>query len=324
MYAESLHRMLCDLLPQAVVRDIEAGGAAAAPWGAVEDAGFVDLLLPEADDGPGLDLAQIGTLMRLLGRQAVPLPLAAGWVARRMLPRAVHPTGPVAVAAGRVGSDGRVECPRVPYGAVAGHVLIAAGESLLLFESTAASLSIPVGDRRGLALRCAWSEGDALWRQGDGGAALLAWMAAATAAQLAGALDTVLEMCLARCNQRRQFGKNISQFQAVQHQLSVMSEHVLAASMAAELAFDGAQVHPDWLRAAIAKARTSEASTLVCVSAHALHGAIGMTDEYALGLYTRRIQEWRMDHGNEGHWHAAIGARVLADPRSVADVVIGL
>jgi alkylation response protein AidB-like acyl-CoA dehydrogenase len=58
--------------------------------------------------------------------------------------------------------------------------------------------------------------------------------------------------------------------------------------------------------------------------AHALHGAIGMTEEYALGLYTRRANEWRMDHGTEGHWHAAIGAQVLGDPRSVADVVIGL
>ena len=324
MYAESLHRMLSDLMPHAVVRDIEAGGGAAATWGAVEDAGFIDLLLPEAEDGPGLDLAQIGALLRLLGRQAAPLPLAAGWVARRLLPRTVRPGGPVAVAAGRVGADGRVECPRVPYGAVAGHVLVAAEERMLLFPASKALLSIPVGDHRGLAHRCVWNEDEALWRQDEGGVALLAWMAAATAAQVAGGLDTVLEMCLAHCNQRRQFGKNIAQFQAVQHQLSVMAEHVLAASMAAESAFDGTHSNPDWLRAAIAKARSSEASTLVCASAHALHGAIGMTDEYALGLYTRRIQEWRMDHGNEGHWHAAIGAHVLADPRSVADVVIGL
>lgn len=103
-----------------------------------------------------------------------------------------------------------------------------------------------------------------------------------------------------------------------------MAEHVLAASLSAELAFGSASSDPAWLQAAIAKARASEASVLVCATAHAVHGAIGMTDEYALGLYTRRLQEWRMDHGSESHWHAAIGSHVLADSRSVAEVVIGL
>jgi len=324
MYAESLHRLLSELLPESAVREIENGAPVAGAWNAIEEAGYLDLLLSEADEGPGLALPELGALFRLLGRRALPLPIASSWVARRTLPRTARPDGPVAVATGRVADDGRVECARVPYGALAGHVLVAADECLLLFASRSASLSVPVGDRRGLAQRCVWSEAQALWRQCDGGAVLQAWMAAATAAQVAGALDTVLEMCLAHCNQRRQFGKTLSQFQAVQHQLSVMAEHVLAASMAAELAFDTVEPNPVWLRAAIAKARTSEASTLVCAAAHALHGAIGMTDEYALGVYTRRVQEWRMDHGNEGHWNAAIGARVLADGRSVAEVVIGL
>ena len=324
MYVESLQRLLSDLLPEAAVRDIEAGAPATDAWRGVEEAGFLDLLLSEDEQGPGLELPQVCALLRLLGRQAVPLPLAASWIARRTLPRGVCPIGPVTVALGRLGDDGRINCPRVPFGAVADHVLIAAGDQLRLVARSQALVGVSVGDRRGLALRCVWGGDAAVWRQDHGGKTLEAWIAASTAAQIAGALDVVLDMCLAHCSQRRQFGKSIAQFQAVQHQLSIMAEHVLAASMAAELAFGGTQSGPSWLASAIAKARTSEASALVCAAAHALHGAIGMTEEYALGLYTRRANEWRMDHGTEGHWHAVIGAQVLGDPRSVADVVIGL
>ena len=324
MYVESLQRLLTDLLPDAAVRDIEAGARVTGVWRGIEEAGFLDLLLPEDEDGPGLEMPQVCALFRLLGRQVAPLPLAASWIARRFLPPQTRRNGPLAVAAGRPGVDATITCPRVPFGAVSDHVLVVAEDSLLLLPLSSALTGGPVGDPRGLALRCVWREDAVTWRQEHGGKALQAWMAASTAAQIAGALDAILDMCLAHCNQRRQFGKSIAQFQAVQHQLSVMAEHVLAASMAAELAFSGAQAGPAWLASAIAKARTSEASTLVCACAHALHGAIGMTDEYALGVHTRRLHEWRMDHGNESHWHAAIGAQVLGDPRSVADVVIGL
>jgi alkylation response protein AidB-like acyl-CoA dehydrogenase len=324
MYVESLQRLLTDLLPEAVVREIESGESASHAWRRIEQAGFLDLLLPEDAQGPGLELPQACALFRLLGRHVIPLPLAASWIARRILARHTHPDGPLAVATGRVDEDGRITCPRVPFGAVADHVLVVAEDRLLLVSMASALTTSRLGDARGLALRCVWGEDAVAWRQEHGGKALQAWMAASTAAQIAGALDAVLDMCLAHCNQRRQFGKSIAQFQAVQHQLSVMAEHVLAASMAAELAFGGADSGPAWLASAIAKARTSEASALVCACAHALHGAIGMTEEYALGVYTRRLQEWRMDHGTEGHWHAAIGAQVLGDPRSVADVVTGL
>ncbi len=72
-------------------------------------------------------------------------------------------------------------------------------------------------------------------------------------------------------------------------------------------------MHP--LRAAVAKARAGEAAEKVVAIAHAVHGAIGITAEFDLQLYTRRLQEWRGDFGSPALWHPRIGAALLAAPQ---------
>ncbi len=124
--------------------------------------------------------------------------------------------------------------------------------------------------------------------------------------------------------ERVAFEKTISKFQAVQQQLSRMAEHVAATCMAAEAAFQpGPDGQAQWLQAAIAKARCSEAAVLVADTAHALHGAIGVTQEYDLQLYTRRLRAWRVAHGSEAHWNQRIGEQVLAGSASVLDTIRG-
>ncbi|MDO9197593.1 acyl-CoA dehydrogenase family protein, partial [Rhodoferax sp.] len=141
------------------------------------------------------------------------------------------------------------------------------------------------------------------------------------AALLSGAMTRVFEMTLQYCNERVQFGKTLGKFQAVQHQLSVMAEHVAAASMAAEAAFHTDAAAPSLLATAMAKSRTSEAAVLVAAIAHALHGAIGIAEEYDLQLLTRCLHEWRMAHGSEAHWNVLIGNRVLAADVPIVDFV---
>jgi len=66
------------------------------------------------------------------------------------------------------------------------------------------------------------------------------------------------------------------------------------------------------LRAALAKARASEATALVAPMAHAIHGAIGITAELDLQLYTRRIHEGRADFASEQAWNRVLGRALLA------------
>ena len=60
---------------------------------------------------------------------------------------------------------------------------------------------------------------------------------------------------------------------------------------------------------------------LVSSTAHALHGAIGVTAEYDLQLLTRRLHEWRMAHGSEAYWNLVVGQSVLASDLPLVDFV---
>jgi acyl-CoA dehydrogenase len=131
------------------------------------------------------------------------------------------------------------------------------------------------------------------------------------AAQIAGALSAVFERTLDYANVRKQFGKPIGSFQAIQHQLSVMAEHVFAARMAADVACSRDGMRFDRFKIAIAKARTSEAAVEVAALSHAIHGAIGFTEEYDLQLLTRRLNAWRLSAGSEGYWHTVVGEGIF-------------
>jgi alkylation response protein AidB-like acyl-CoA dehydrogenase len=71
----------------------------------------------------------------------------------------------------------------------------------------------------------------------------------------------------------------------------------------------------------MAKARASEAAVLVANTAHGLHGAIGVTEEYDLQLLTRRLHEWRMVHGSETYWNRLIGEQLLAANTTLCEFV---
>jgi short-subunit dehydrogenase involved in D-alanine esterification of teichoic acids len=131
------------------------------------------------------------------------------------------------------------------------------------------------------------------------------------AAMMAGAMKKAFDLTLQFGNSRVQFGKSIGKFQAIQHQISVMAEHVCAAGMAAEAGFQCGRHTPSLLACAVAKSRTSEAAQVVASIAHAVHGAMGVTAEYELQIFTRRLHEWRMAHGSENHWNRVLGQSLL-------------
>ena len=324
MFAEAIEDILKDQCTATTVRAIESGGSTAASatlWKAIEDAGFLELLTAEADGGAELAVPDLFPIFSSFGRYAVPLPVAQSIVARSLLAPYAVPTGRITLAATlRRTSDGQITCALTPFGLVADYVLAPDGDGLLLLP-VASAQSTPTGVHRSQTATLSWDGADNATRLPTGGAALTAWAAALHAALLSGAMTRVFEMTLQYCNDRSQFGKSLGKFQAVQHQLSVMAEHTAAASIAAEAAFHTTGTAPTLLAAAMAKSRTSEAAGLVAATAHALHGAIGVTEEYDLQLLTRRLHEWRMAHGSEAHWNLLIGQSVLASPRPLLDYV---
>lgn len=312
MFTEALEDILRDRCTPAAVRAIEAGGPPGPLWASIAEAGFLDLLASEDAGGAGLTLAEAFPVLALLGRYAAPLPVGQAIVARALLPAGAAPDGILTLApALQRGSDGGWLAPLVPHGLQAGHVLADDGESLWLFDAAQARREA-TGIHHDSRAHLHWpatAQPQRFERQGD---AFAAFGAALHAALLSGALSHTFELTLAYGNDRAQFGRSIGKFQAIQHQLSVMAEHVAATRIAAESAFAHPRSAPALLPAAIAKARASEAVTLVAAIAHAVHGAIGVTEEYDLQLYTRRLHEWRIAHGSEAYWHPVIGRAALA------------
>ena len=322
MFLEALEKILADHCTSADIRRVEAGGSGAVLWQQVEQAGFLDLLLAEGRGGAALVLPELFPVVECLGRFAVPVPLAQSIVARAVAGGATMPPGMVALATSmHHGADGDgAACPQVPYGMTADYLLARDGEALLLLPCATAQ-RVAVGDPRSLTAHLHWQKSEPVFSLPSGGEQLSSMAAAAAAAQLSGAMQRIFDMTLVHCNDRVQFGKSIGKFQAIQQQLSVMAEHVLAAAIAAESAFRSVGAAPSLLAAAVAKSRCSEAASQVAATAHALHGAIGMTDEYDLGLLTRRLHDWRTAYGAEGYWNALIGEQVLAADMSLADFV---
>ena len=145
--------------------------------------------------------------------------------------------------------------------------------------------------------------------------------ACAYAAQLAGAMMATFARTLQYANDRQQFGRPIGKFQAIQHQLGVMSEQAFAARMAAQIGCQAAGIVPERQRVAVAKARASEAAVEVAALAHSIHGAIGFTREFDLQLYTRRLHWWRQAAGSESYWHAVLGAALVGDRGPTLDLL---
>jgi len=136
----------------------------------------------------------------------------------------------------------------------------------------------------------------------------LALQAALNTALIAGAANRVLELSLTYVQQRSQFGKPIGSFQAVQHQLSTMAEQVCAARMAAQLCFASPSHLPVRSLVAMAKGVAGEAAAALVSGSHAVHGAIGITAEFDLQLYTRRLLAWRAQGGSPAYWSRQVGA----------------
>jgi alkylation response protein AidB-like acyl-CoA dehydrogenase len=115
----------------------------------------------------------------------------------------------------------------------------------------------------------------------------------AASAELLGLMECALEMTLDYLRTRVQFGKPIGSYQALQHRavdLYIQKELTRATLGAAVAAVEDPACAAERRTAAAssAKARASQAALAICKEALQMHGAIGYTDEYDLGLYLNR------------------------------------
>jgi len=115
----------------------------------------------------------------------------------------------------------------------------------------------------------------------------------AASAELLGVMDSALDLTLEYLRTRVQFGKAIGSFQALQHRavdMYIQKELSRAALSAAATSLDAPACTPERRAAAASsvKARAAQAALSIVNEALQMHGAMGFTDEYDLGLYANR------------------------------------
>ena len=113
---------------------------------------------------------------------------------------------------------------------------------------------------------------------------------AGAAAELVGVAAGASEMTFEYLKQRKQFGKLIGEFQALQHRAAHLYgeiEIARAAALKAAQLLDSGDANAE-LFVSVAKAKAGRVSALAVQEGVQMHGGIGMTDEHDIGLYMKR------------------------------------
>ena len=334
--AQTAERIFADLADAQTINRDNKGGWKAPLWQALTDAGLPLSWVPEQCGGSGATLAEGFAVLSAAGRFALGVPLAetmlAGWLLSQA--RIASPGGEMTLApAGpkdriTVNADGALSgrARGVPFAREAKHIAVLAqdgGGKTSIALLSAARCRIEPGVNLGgdshdtvtfdrvapVAIESA--------PKGFDHTSLLLMGAVVRSLQIAGSLETLLEITVRYAGERVAFEKKISKFQAVQHNLAKLageSAAALAAATSAADAFAGGAASGDamFLEAASAKIRCSEAAEKAAAIAHQVHGAIGFTIEHILHRYSLRALAWRDDFGSESYWAVELGKRVAA------------
>ncbi|MXO85952.1 acyl-CoA dehydrogenase [Altererythrobacter aurantiacus] len=152
-------------------------------------------------------------------------------------------------------------------------------------------------------------DGDAVIGEVDGGREILNAMLKAgrvgAAAEGVGVAGGAMDMTVDYLKQRKQFGKLIGEFQALQHRAAHLYSEVeiaRAVVVKAQQLLDGDSEKAD-LMSSVAKAKVSQAAGLAVREGVQMHGGIGMTDEYDIGLYMKRDRALS-EYLGDAYYHA--------------------
>jgi acyl-CoA dehydrogenase len=297
-------------------------------WNGLAEAELPWVSVPEHAGGAGGTLADGCAVWRSVGRTACPLPVGetalAGWLlaaAGLTVPRAPLSVFPNAGTLRVTGKTLSGVADRVPWATeVAGLVGLVPGDdglSVVLVPAEGVSVrrshnlageprdevevtGLPLDGTR-LAAAPDWLSTEALRQRG----------ALMRAQQMVGAMFAAVARTVAYTSERSQFGRPIGQFQAVAHLAVQAAAEATLAGMAVEVAALALRDRSTADEVAAAKVVAGEAVDVVTACCHQVHGAIGMTQEYALQHWSRRLWSWRDEFGSTPYWRRRVGENML-------------
>lgn len=329
MLVDGAQRLFNDLCTRASGEAAERGEWPQALWDALTETGLTAAAVSEERGGAGAEALDLYALARVLGYHAAPVPLVETWLAEMMLASAGLPplAGPLTIGpvmrrdllklerrAGGWTLNGRLK--RIPW---------ARNATALVLVADADDGPRTVVVRNARVAKEDWnyareprdevSFDDTPLADDDVGPAgrgcnraeLFFRGALFRALAMAGAMERVLELTVAYAKERKQFGRPIGKFQAVQQQIAALASQTAAGCAVAQAAAEANARRLSRFEIAAAKARVGEAVAINAGVAHQVHAAMGFTHEHPLHRSTRRLWAWRDEFGAESEWAAWVG-----------------
>ncbi len=292
-------------------------------WREMCNMGWLGLLAPEDRGGSGLGVQEFCALTEELGAALIPEPLIPAAMAALLLPadqlaeamtgeRIILPAWqetPLSIdlAAGNTTfANGKLTGKKifVPMAAGADAFLVTVPGGLALVERNGPGVHLTCQTTQdgGNAGTLTLDNAPATWIDGDPAPAFeIACMA--TSAYLLGAMDRVFGITIEYLKTREQFGRKIGSFQALQHRSADLKIQVSLARAAVDAAarIQDRSTDPATRKAAVsrAKARASNAASIVTRGCIQLHGGIGYTDAADPGLFLRKVMVLAPAYGSE-------------------------
>ena len=156
---------------------------------------------------------------------------------------------------------------------------------------------------------------DGILGEVDSGGALLARILnagrAAMAAEMLGVADEAFTRTVTYLKERKQFGKLIGEFQALQHRAANLYTEIEITRATVLKALQAIDANRDDIAfsVAVAKARAGSTVTLAVQEGVQMHGGVGMTDAFDIGLFMKRARVCQEIFG-DANFHADALARM--------------
>jgi acyl-CoA dehydrogenase len=300
------------------------------PWDMIRELGWPTAGIPEALGGGGGDIADVLALAEGLGRNAVPLPLLEAQSACAALavsgrtdllsaPLVVE-TWPRWSALSVISDNGRLRVSgtarRTPWARHASAVLIRVTEAgthrWIACDLPNGAVSITPGTNLAGEPRDDVRFDDLVvpaasgWECPDGSLAALGTLLRCAA--LAGAIDATVALTSRYVREREQFGRPLRALQSVAQAVAMMRTQLSAARAAVEAAAQS----PVAVNVLAAHVDLAGYAGRVARTAHDLHGAMGITEEYGLHPLTKRLWAWPEEGIRQLDARTELGRRAAA------------
>ena len=306
-----------------LIADIAAGHTEPPPgelpscWPVLVELGLPLVGIDETRGGSGGSLADLAVLVRALGRHAISTPLIESSVANWVVAGSGGEAGPGLRTISTHGLDA------VGWARHADHLVRYRDDLALLTDLRARGVAVEPGTNVAgepsddVRLDAA---GTSTLGGAPSGRDVTVRLGLLRAAALTGAVEGAYELTRGYVSTREQFGAPLVRIPAVASNLAIMKaaaiqcDAALTRAVAGTASDSGAGTADNTALAAVAAARivAGRGATQAARIAHQLHGAIGITAEYSLHRFTKRLWAWRDADTPEHDWSVLLGGLAAA------------